>query len=286
MSKTILITGTSSGFGKLMAISLAGEGHSVLAAMRETKDKNAEIAEELAAIDNIEVVEMDVTSEQSVNNAVAFILRRYGAIDVVVNNAGVSASGLMEATSMELMQELFDINYFGTVRVYQSVLPSMRKNLSGLFINISSCLGMVALPYRATYSASKFALEGFTEAVRDEIARFNIENVTVQCGPSPTGLTMKTGFNADRLEIIEQYGSVTRDAITLLSRGLRNKIIEFEPDPQQVANGVLELVKMPKGTRPNHFPIDVIAGGRDVDLINAREDAKGKWMTKYGFTLN
>src|SRR3954471_10716937 len=110
MSKTILITGTSSGFGKLMALDLAGKGHTVIAAMRSIATKNAGIAKELGAISNIEVVEMDVTSEASVNAAVEATVKKHGQIDVLVNNAGITGFGLFEATSIDQMKNIFEVN--------------------------------------------------------------------------------------------------------------------------------------------------------------------------------
>uniref|UniRef100_UPI00131C9A6D SDR family NAD(P)-dependent oxidoreductase n=1 Tax=Pedobacter sp. L105 TaxID=1641871 RepID=UPI00131C9A6D len=115
MSKTILITGTSSGFGKLMALDLAKKGNRVIAAMRNITTKNADIAKELGVIPNIEVVEMDVTSTASVNAAVETTVKKYGQIDVLVNNAGITGFGLFEATSIEQMKNIFEVNVWGSV---------------------------------------------------------------------------------------------------------------------------------------------------------------------------
>jgi short-subunit dehydrogenase len=112
---------------------------------------------------NVEVVEMDITNDDSVNNAVEQVLKKYGQIDVLVNNAGVAGFGLFESTSLENMKGLFDVNLFGVVRTYQAVLPSMRKHKSGLIINISSGFGIFASPFVVPYQMGKFWLEALTE---------------------------------------------------------------------------------------------------------------------------
>jgi short-subunit dehydrogenase len=106
---------------------------------------------------------MDITNDDSVNNAVEQVLKKYGQIDVLVNNAGVAGFGLFESTSLENMKGLFDVNLFGVVRTYQAVLPSMRKHKSGLIINISSGFGIFASPFVVPYQMGKFWLEALTE---------------------------------------------------------------------------------------------------------------------------
>jgi NAD(P)-dependent dehydrogenase (short-subunit alcohol dehydrogenase family) len=285
MSKTILITGTSSGFGKLAAISLAKGGHSVIAGMRHTKGGNAEVAKELSALNNIEVIELDVTNITSVNDAVEKIIKKYGAIDVLVNNAGVTGSGVVEATSVDIVKKLFEVNYFGVLRMYQAVLPSMRKHKHGLIINISSGLGVVSLPFLVPYSSSKFALEALTEGIRSELARFNIENVSVQCGPYPTGIMMKPGFNADKQSIVDEYGEESQAAFQKFGGTMFQKVAEFKMDPQAVADGIVKLVNMRLGTRPHQYPIDAIAKGLDQEMLDVRNTAVGKWLANYGFEV-
>jgi len=128
MKKIILITGTSSGFGKLMTITLSKAGHQVVAAMRRTTGKNAGVAMELSALPNVDVIEMDVLSDDSVQQAVKQTLEKHRRIDVLVNNAAVSGFGLFEAFSMGQIKNMMDINLYGVIRAYQAVLPSMRKN--------------------------------------------------------------------------------------------------------------------------------------------------------------
>lgn len=132
MSKTIFITGTSTGFGKLTALTLADAGHSVIAGMRNTNDKNAAAAKELGAVKNIEVVDIDVTDDASVNKAVEKVITKYGKIDVLINNAAVSGFGLLEGYSIDQVRKMFDVNVYSVLRMYQAVLPSMRKEKTDL----------------------------------------------------------------------------------------------------------------------------------------------------------
>src|SRR3569833_3141897 len=138
MSKNIFITGTSTGFGKLIAITLANAGYSEIAGMRNVDGKNEAVALELGAIPNIDVVNIDVTSDVSVKTAFEQVLNKYGKIDVLVNNAAVAGFGLLEAYSLDQFRQMLDVNAFSVLRTYQAVLPSMRKEKNGLIINITS----------------------------------------------------------------------------------------------------------------------------------------------------
>ena len=283
MSKTILITGTSSGFGKLTAIKLAGQGHSVIAAMRNIETSNAAVAQELNAIDNIEVVEIDVTNEVSLNNAVANTLKKYGSIDVLVNNAGVVGMGVLESFSVELMKRLFDTNLWGMVRGYQAVLPSMRANKSGLIINVSSGLGIFSGPYTVPYNMSKFAIQGLTEGIRQEIRQFGIESVTVLPGPFPTDVVMKTGFGPDREDIIEAYGAQEGDKMQEFGGNMFGKIEEYKMDPQEVADAIAELIDMKAGTRPTETVVNRIGEGVEQEYADLKHNYYQKLMDNLGW---
>jgi NAD(P)-dependent dehydrogenase (short-subunit alcohol dehydrogenase family) len=283
MSKIILITGTSTGFGKLMTITLAAAGHTVVAGMRGTTGKNAAVAQELAALDNVEVVELDVTSDESVQGAVAQTLSNQGRIDVLVNNAGVAGFGLVEAYSLDQMRQLFEVNFYGVLRTYQAVLPAMRKAKKGLIINLSTGASGHALPFMTPYMASKYAVETITEGIQEELRDYNIENVTIQPGVYPTEMNngTKAGVNADRAEIVAEYGNAASEKFQTFGTGLFGKVTAFNMNPQTIADGVLALVNMPDGTRPLRYPLDAVAEGTDVEFINARAQIKAKWLTKY-----
>jgi NAD(P)-dependent dehydrogenase (short-subunit alcohol dehydrogenase family) len=138
MRKIIFITGTGSGFGRLMAITLSQAGHMVIAGMRDPDGSNAAAAKELSALPNVDVVRIDITSDASVADAFEKTISQHGGVDVLVNNAAVSGFGLLEAYSLARIREMFEVNFYGVVRTYQAVLPVMRMAKRGLIINITS----------------------------------------------------------------------------------------------------------------------------------------------------
>ncbi|MBT1704931.1 SDR family oxidoreductase [Chryseosolibacter indicus] len=282
MSKTIFITGTSTGFGKLMTITLSKEGHTVIAGMRESRGRNKSIASELTALPNVDVVEIDVTDDNSVKVAFEYALNKYEHIDVLVNNAGLAGFGLTEAYSIDQIKQLFEVNFYGVIRTYQAVLPSMRKAKSGLIINLTSGASGHALPFMGPYLASKFSVEAVTEAIQDELSQFNIENVTIQPGVYPTEMnTGKPGVSADRTQIAKEYDPIATEMFNAIGAALFGKMEEFKMNPQVIADGVLNLINMKNGTRPLRYPLDAIANGTDVEFINARAENKKKWVTAY-----
>jgi NADP-dependent 3-hydroxy acid dehydrogenase YdfG len=283
MSQIILITGTSTGFGKLMTQTLSAAGHTVIAAMRATTGKNAVVAQELAALPQVDVVELDVTSDESVLQAVAHTLHKHGRIDVLVNNAGVSGFGLVEAYSLAQVRQLFEVNFYGVLRTYQAVLPSMRAAKRGLIITLSTGASGHALPFMAPYLASKFAVETIVEGIQEELRDYHIENVTIQSGVYPTEGTngSKPGLNADRGEIAAEYGEAAGQKFNQFGAGLFGKMAAFKMNPQTIADGVLELINMAEGTRPLRFPLDAVAEGTDREFIQARAAIKAKWVEKY-----
>jgi NAD(P)-dependent dehydrogenase (short-subunit alcohol dehydrogenase family) len=168
----VLVTGASSGIGKSCAEHLTKSGYRVYGASRRSA-----------------ALPMDVRDEVSVRTAVADLIAREGRIDVVVNNAGIAIAGAVEDTSIEEATEQFDVNFFGVLRVCRAVLPHMRERHSGCIVNIGSIAGLVAVPYQGLYSASKFALEGLSEALRLEVRPFGVRVVLIEPGDHRTGLT-------------------------------------------------------------------------------------------------
>lgn len=283
MNKTIFITGTSTGFGKLTATTLAKEGYTVIAGMRGVKGKNETAAKELEALPNIHVIEIDVTDDQSVTNAFAETLEKFGKIDVLVNNAAVSGFGLLEAYSLDKIRQIFEVNFYGVIRTYHAVLPSMREQKSGLIINISSGASAHTSPFMVPYFASKFGVESITEGLQDELKQFNIENVSIQPGVYPTEMNtgQKAGVNADKPEIATLYDPVATEQFNAIGSALFGKMKDFNMDPQTIADGILELIQMKQGSRPLRFPLDAVAQGTDLEFINARAELKAKWLAKY-----
>jgi NAD(P)-dependent dehydrogenase (short-subunit alcohol dehydrogenase family) len=178
--RVVLITGASSGIGHACATYLAARGFRVYGTSRRPPTSTP---------DNVTMLTADVTDDRSVELAVATVLDREGRLDIVVNNAGMGVAGPVESTSSAEAKSQFEVNFFGTLRVCRAVLPAMRAQQGGYIINIGSIGGLVAIPYQAMYSASKFALEGFSEALRMEVRPFGIRVVLVEPGDHKTDLT-------------------------------------------------------------------------------------------------
>lgn len=283
MSKIIFITGTSSGFGKLTTITLAKAGYTVIAGMRDINGKNAAVSNELSQLDNVDVVEIDITDDRSVKYAFENTLAKYGHIDVLVNNAAMSGFGLLEAYSIDQIRKMFDVNFYSVIRTYQAVLPSMREAKKGLIINITSGASGHTMPFMIPYLASKFGVEAITEGLQDELAEFGIENVSIQPGVYPTEMNtgQKIGINADKSGVAEAYEPAATIKFNAIGAGLFGKMQEFNMDPQVIANGILSLIELPDGTRPLRMPLDAIAQGTDKEFIEARAALKAKWIEKY-----
>jgi NAD(P)-dependent dehydrogenase (short-subunit alcohol dehydrogenase family) len=188
----VLVTGASSGFGLATAEHLAKSGYCVFGTSRR--------ATALAPYGAYQLLPMDVDDDESVRRGVEAVLERAGRIDVVVNNAGIGYGGAVEDTSIEEARAHLETNFFGAVRVCRAVLPTMRGQGSGTIVNISSIAGLVGIPFQAFYSASKFALEGFSEALRLEVQPFGIRVVLVEPGDARTGFTANRRRTAASLE--------------------------------------------------------------------------------------
>ena len=184
----VLITGASSGIGKACAEFLFGRGCRVYGTSRHAPRAVVEArTSDLAPL--LRMIPLDVTSDESVAAAIGIVLACEGRIDVVVNNAGFGVAGAVESTSIDDAREQFETNFFGTMRVCLAVLPIMRQQGSGRILNLSSIAGQIGIPFQALYSASKFAVEGFTEALRMEVAAFGIQVVLIEPGDFRTGFT-------------------------------------------------------------------------------------------------
>jgi NAD(P)-dependent dehydrogenase (short-subunit alcohol dehydrogenase family) len=248
----VLVTGCSSGFGDLIARTLASSGHSVFASMRDVAGRNASAAQQLkgwadAAGHTLEVLELDVTSDASVNSAVAQVLQRAGTIDAAVNNAGASASGPLEAFSIEQMASLHNLNALGPMRVNKAVLPTMRANHNGLIIWITSTLGRVLPGRGGLYPATKWAAEGLAESLAYQIKPFGVDLTILEPGSFPTPATGKSMPAADT-SVTEAYAQVGNQPVAA-PRAAPGPDYR-PPDPQDVADEVKRLVELPSGERP------------------------------------
>lgn len=186
----VLITGASSGIGRACAVHLVRRGYYVFGTTRQSPSEvRMDLRQEVGSTDRLEIVGMDVDRDASVNLVISEIVDRTGRLDGAVNCAGFGIAGSVEDTSDDEALANFETNLFGTLRVCRAVLPIMRRQGSGTIINVSSIGGRIGLPFQGVYSATKFALEGLTEALRMEVRRFGIRVVLIEPGDFRTGFT-------------------------------------------------------------------------------------------------
>jgi NAD(P)-dependent dehydrogenase (short-subunit alcohol dehydrogenase family) len=182
----ILVTGSSTGIGQETALHLARNGHQVFAGLRSPDTANelkARIAAEALAV---EIVQLDITDGDSVERAVKTVIDSAGRIDALVNNAGIGGGRAVEETPLEEVREVFETNYFGTVRMLLAITPIMREQRSGRIVNMSSLAGRMVFGCHGHYSAAKWALEGLSEALAFEMAEFNVRVALIEPGSVPT----------------------------------------------------------------------------------------------------
>ncbi len=265
MAQTILVTGSSSGFGRLTVETLARQGYIVFAGMRAVAGRNAPAAEELRALAEREQlalhsVELDITDDASVEQAITSIVEITGRLDVVVNNAGIAYSGPLEAYTPEQVQQQFETNVFGMLRVNRAALPHMRKQGSGLLLQIGSIAGRVALPFQGLYGATKFALEGLTESYRDELAPFGIDAAIIEPGTYPTPIAAKHQVAADT----ERAALYQAGMDAFMTPFYAENRSATPPDPQEVADAVARVIALPAGERPLHTVVAPVGAQREA----------------------
>ena len=251
MSKSILITGCSTGFGFDAAKYFATKGHTVYATMRNSDGKNKPAADELRRFAeekgvNIKVVEMDVASDESVETAASEI----GTVDVLINNAGVGYGGAVESFTPQQILEQLNVNIVGTIRTARAVLPGMRERGDGLIIQVSSIAGRAAFPGYGVYHASKWGLEGISESMRLELGPQGIDVVIVQPGPFSTNFGDNVIAGMDE-ELASSYSHVAEWSEAFFAQFYEMFEDESAPtDPMIVVKDFEKLIDMPAGERP------------------------------------
>jgi len=219
--KTVLVVGASSGIGRACALRLARTGCRVFGTTRrDPHEVEAVLRRELTESDRIEIVTLDVDDEASVRAGVCEVEERAGRIDAVINCAGFGIGGSIEDTADGEAKAIFETNFFGTLRVCRAVLPVMRKQQSGTIVNVSSIGGRIAVPFVGLYGATKFAVEGLTEALRMEVGRFGIRVVLVEPGDFATGFTDSRTPARSAMES-EVYADAYRAALSVIEKDER-----------------------------------------------------------------
>jgi short-subunit dehydrogenase len=234
--RVALITGASSGIGKACAEMLVNMGIKVYGTSRKAQFPPD-------ADSNPTILQMDVNENKSISRAVSYILEKEGKIDILINNAGFGVAGPVEETPLEAAKEQFETNFFGVFRLILAVLPHMRERREGLIVNISSIGGIIPLPFQPFYSASKFAVEGLTEALRMELIPFNVKVVLIEPGD------LKTDFTNRRVKFIKENS----EYMPYFERTI--KVVEHDErhggSPEEVAR-VLKKIINSKNPKPRY----------------------------------
>ncbi|WJQ01815.1 SDR family oxidoreductase [Geobacillus stearothermophilus] len=229
------VTGASSGFGLLTSVVLAGEGYRVLASMRNLNNKGRleAAAKEAGVTDRIEIIQLDVTDFSAVETVIQDVIRRYGRIDLLVNNAGYAAGGFTEELAVEEWRRQFETNFFGLVAVTKAVLPSMREHRSGKIVNISSISGRIGFPSMGPYVASKFAVEGFSESLRLEMLPYGVHVVLIEPGSYKTDIWSK-GLGAVTIHPNSPYAKEMKAILKYV-----NQVADTAPAPDEVIRQIV-----------------------------------------------
>jgi NAD(P)-dependent dehydrogenase (short-subunit alcohol dehydrogenase family) len=251
--KTVLITGTSSGYGLETARHFLAQGWNVIATMR-TPRRNL-----LPPSDKLRVLALDVTSADSIKTA----LENAGPIDVLVNNAGIGLLGAFEATPLATVRELFETNTFGTMAMSQAVIPQFRARRAGTIVNVTSSATLAAFPLVAAYTASKTAIEGFTASLEHELWEFNVKVKLVEPGYAPSTRFAANGQQRMQGLIPEVYEPFARSVFA----GFAN--ISAVTRESDVAEAVWRAANDP--SRQLHFP-----AGADAIALAQKSDAQAR----------
>ena len=270
--KIAVVTGTSTGIGFTTSLHLARNGYQVFAVMRNTAKGQALVDAAKAESLPVTVLQMDVTDAASLAAAFATI-HQIGHVSLLVNNAGIGGATPLELTPEAEHRQIFETNYFGTINCIQAVLPSMRERGAGDIVNISSIVGIMATPNQIAYSASKWAVEGATEALAHEVYRFGIRVYCVEPGVVATSI-FDNSASATRYDKTSPYQPIMRRNGKLYAAGFLAPAV-----PQQVADAVLTAITQP--TYQFRWPV-----GKDADgICNGRPKITAEQWIEMGDNL-
>lgn len=244
-SKVVLITGASSGIGQAIAQTLLEKGYKVYGTSRNVNDESLIKSNNSSGF--FKMIPLNVCSEESIKNAIDYILQREITIDILINNAGNGIAGSVEDTTTEEAYYQFDTNFFGLHRMCRAVLPKMREQKSGLIINISSVAGLISVPYQSMYSASKYAVEALTEALRIEVKPFGIKVSMVEPGDTKTGFTANRVYTKSSTDSV--YAEKFMKAIKTMEHDEQNG-----PTPKILVDAVIKIINS------NNPPVRIVGG--------------------------
>src|SRR6202521_1894684 len=246
--QVVLITGASSGFGRLIAETLARKNYRVFATMRNVNGRNAAAAREIRELAEgqslaLYALGLDVTDDASVDRAVSQVTAKCGRLDVLVNNAGYGIMDLAESVTLAQAQRQFDTNFFGVLRMNRAVLPAMKRHGSGLLLHVSSGAGRLVIPGMGLYCASKFAMEALAEVYRYELASQGIDSVVIEPGAYATPIMEKLerGEDSERKTGYGEMASVPEKVQAMIGSSRAN--------PQVMRDAVLQIIETPAGQR-------------------------------------
>jgi NAD(P)-dependent dehydrogenase (short-subunit alcohol dehydrogenase family) len=273
--KIAVVTGSSSGIGFETSLLLARNGFYTYATIRSL-DKSSKLVDISNEEDNnlsLDVLQLDVTDDKSVKDAINIIADKQGRIDLVVNNAGYGSTGAVEDFSIDEIKAQFETNFFGAIRVIQSVLPLMRKQRTGIIVNISSIGGRIAFPFSPSYASTKFALEGLSEALQYEVDQFGIKVILIEPG------IIKTNF-LDNIKRAKRATDPNSPYNELLQRRIERLKILFENGtaPEEVAKVILKAV-----TSDNNEKLDLryVVGSDANSLLEKRKSMSEREFSKF-----
>ena len=286
MRKIIVVTGAANGIGGTTCRELALAGHRVYASMRETKGRNShrvQEVEEFARQHDVDMraIELDVSSQQSVNSAIETIIAENGRLDVVIHNAAQIVYGPTEAFTSEQFAELYDVNILSTQRVNRAALPKLREQGQGLLIWISSSSARgSSVPFLGAYASSKAALDALALGYAAELARWGVETTIVVPGALGPGHYIRSGRPRDTVRAEEYADGPTADISEIALEGLAN-LFPQDPDPQDVANAIAKVVGMPFGQRSLRIHFDPDDDGAAV-VDGVADRARAELLRRIG----
>ena len=260
-SKTVLITGSSSGIGKAAALYFAKKGWNVAATMRNPSPDH-----ELAKLKNIRLYKLDVTDETAIKVTINAAIADFKQIDVIVNNAGYGAIGIFEKASKEQVQKQFDTNLFGVMNVIRQILPYFRSRKSGTIVNISSMGGQITFPIYSLYHGTKWALEGFSESLLFEVSQFNIKIKLVEPG------AIKTDFYDRSQELFSKEGLTEYDGYEKVTFANSQNAGATAPGPEVVAKVIF------RAANSSSFKLRYPVGGQAPILLFLRRILPNSWF--------